>query len=109
MNKALHVLYTLIAILSIGQSLHARAEHSIADEAIWLSHLKTGSMPHHWIDLPTADRGKTFSLMDTDLHHLLTALKLKTSVAPDSMRINSMRYMADVSPRQLHVRVLYQF
>ena len=109
MKKAPHALRILMILLFVGLPLQAQAEHSIADEAIWLSHLKTGAVPYHWISLPTDNQEESFSLMDTDLHHLLTALKLKTSAGPDRMRINSLRYMTEVSPRQLHVRVLYQF
>jgi hypothetical protein len=90
--------------------LQAKADAGSADEATWLTHLKAGAVANHWVGQSVDAHEESVSLTDTDMHNLMSALKLKKSPAPGSKyTTEGLRYMTEVGSKQVQIRVMYAF
>ncbi|BFM17152.1 hypothetical protein R50073_33350 [Maricurvus nonylphenolicus] len=111
MNKSLlNTLRALLIVVPACVAVSAQADSGSADEATWLSHLKTGAVANHWVGQSVDATEESVSLTDTDMHRLLSALKLKKSAAPSSKYdTEGLRYMTEVGSKQVQIRVMYAF
>ncbi len=100
----------LLLTTSAMLPLQAMADAGSADEATWLNHLKVGAVANNWIGQSVDATEESVSLTDTDMHNLLSALKLKKSPAPGSKyTTEGLRYMTEVGSKQVQIRVMYAF
>lgn len=110
-NKTLLTsLRALLLIVPVSLAASVQADSGSADEATWLNQLKAGAVANHWIGQSVDASEESVSLTDTDMHRLLSALKLKKSPAPGTKYdTEGLRYMTEVGSKQVQIRVMYAF
>lgn len=109
-NSLRALLLIVPAILATSLATSVQADSNSADEATWLNHLKAGAVAHNWVGQSVDASEESVSLTDTDMHHLLSAMKLKKSPAPGTKHdTEGLRYMTEVGSKQVQIRVMYAF